>query len=101
MWYGVQMTSPAELKHSLESFEPQDVDEALDLLFDKVDRWLTKSQFDTVDEFISMVDVEKLSEDLLIGVLSITFPARSKLPARTSYMKRLESCLDISALRGL
>lgn len=93
--------TPITLKRSLEEYEPEDCDDALDLLFDTVDRWLCSSQFEVVDAFLTEIEVERWPEDLLIGVLSITFPARGKLQARQDYLERVGKCMDHSVLHGL
>ena len=60
----------------------QDADVAIDKLFDYVDDLLLKGEFTEVDAFLQIVDVEELSKELAVAVLSITFTAKEKLEAR-------------------
>lgn len=59
---------------------------AMDALFDYIDDLCIAGNFDTVDKFVaeSETEIENLSTQILVGVLSITHPARSKLTNRKS-----------------
>jgi len=59
---------------------------ALDALFDYIDDLCRAGKFDVVDSFVaeSEAEMENLSTQILVGVLSITHPARSKLSKRDS-----------------
>src|SRR5439155_5576373 len=58
-------------------------DSALDVLYDRVDDLLKAKQFATVDDLLRQAHVDLLSVDVLLGLLTATVPARSRLLARS------------------
>jgi len=60
--------------------------EAMDVLFDYIDDLCIAGRFDVVDDFVaeSEAEIENLSTQILVGVLGITHPARTKLANRKS-----------------
>jgi len=58
------------------------VDAALDIVYDKVDTLLGKGEFEEVDALLKSVDPSSLSIDILLGLLTSSLPARTKLPSR-------------------
>ncbi len=69
------------------------IDAALDILYDKIDGMLKAGKFDDVDDVLRSVDPRSLSLDLLLGVLTATLPARSKLPFRKEFFKNVVEVL--------
>lgn len=57
----------------------QDVDRAIDMLFNFVDDLLIDWEFEAVDAFIQRTNVEELSKEMAVALLSITLAAKEKL----------------------
>ncbi len=55
---------------------------ALDLVYDSIDEMLRTGKLSQLDSILATIPVNELSRDLLIGFLTATLPARSRLPAR-------------------
>ncbi len=68
-------------------------DEALDLLYDQIDGMLVAGKFSEVDRLLASADAQSLSLDLLLGLLTATLPARSKLASRADFVSRVEFSL--------
>ncbi|MEX1231932.1 MAG: hypothetical protein WEB58_16925 [Planctomycetaceae bacterium] len=66
---------------------------ALDLVYDSIDGSLKRGQFVEVDAILEQVQVTDYSTDILIGLLTATLPARSKLQARPQFFRDVEACL--------
>jgi len=69
------------------------IDDAMDLLYDVVDELLSAHSFPICERMLTNIDLGRLNADLLIGVLSITLPAKSVLPARAQLLQRVEEQL--------
>ena len=69
------------------------IDAALDVLYDRVDASLKKKQFQKIDDVLSEVDVNTLSVDILLGLLTATYPAKSKLPSRVAFFSAAEAAI--------
>jgi hypothetical protein len=69
------------------------LDTALDVLYDRVDDLLKTKQFTTVDDLLRNANVSSFSADVLLGLLTSTLPARSKLPARAKFFADVESSI--------
>ena len=61
------------------------IDSALDALYDRVDDLLKTGEFEALNDMLQDARVGSLSTDVLLGVLTATLPARSKLPARAKF----------------
>lgn len=72
-------------------------DAALDLLYDAVDEMLRRREFPEVDAILRDANVADLSINILIGLLTVTLPARSRLSSRAEFYTRVE---DILRQRG-
>ena len=68
-------------------------DDAMDLLYDVVDELLSAHSFPICERMLTNIDLDRLNADLLIGVLSITLPAKNALPARAQFLQRVEQRL--------
>jgi len=64
---------------------------AMDVLFDYIDDLCIAGKFDIVDNFVaeSEAGIESLSTQILVGVLGITHPARTKL---TNRKRLIDAC---------
>jgi hypothetical protein len=60
-------------------------DAALDLIYDSVDELLRSNQFPEIDAIVARVAVEDCSTDILLGLLTATLPARTKLLLRKHF----------------
>lgn len=70
-------------------------DAALDLLYDAVDDLLRRGNFDRIDELLQDVATSDLSLNVLLGLLTATLPARSRLRSRTEFFQRVDETLRI------
>ena len=61
---------------------------ALNLLFGKVDDRLSGGRFDEVDALLKSLDVEGLSENIIVGILSITRRASDRLQFRKEFFEK-------------
>jgi hypothetical protein len=62
--------------------EKGNIDSALDLIYDQIDEMLRKAEFSKLDLVLAELPVSDLSIDLLLGILTATLPARSRLSNR-------------------
>jgi len=85
----VKLAQPSLIER-LRELEATSRDQALDLLYDEIDDFLTESKFDELNQLLANVRVESLSIHLLLGLLTATLPARSKLSAREELRTRVE-----------
>lgn len=65
-------------------------DKAIDLLFYTVDYYMRNGQFDLLDKLIQEIDLDKLSLSLMIGVLTITLPAKKQLLSREAIYDKIK-----------
>jgi hypothetical protein len=68
-------------------------DAALDLIYDQVDEWLHRPQFDRLDSILANLPVADLSIHLLLGILTATLPAIRRLDSRTRLFQEIERVL--------
>lgn len=69
------------------------VDAALDVLYDRVDDLLKAKEFSTMDVFLRQANIDSLSVDILLGLLTASLPAKSKLPSRSRFYAEVESSI--------
>jgi hypothetical protein len=65
-------------------------DAALDLIYDRIDTLLIAHEFDEVDAILESADLKILSIDVLLGLLTSTLPARTKLASRKAFFMAIE-----------
>lgn len=68
-------------------------DAALDLIYDQVDEWMHRAQFDRLDSILANLPVADLSMDILLGVLTATLPATRRLGSRAKLFYDVEQVL--------
>lgn len=68
-------------------------DAALDLLYDSVDEMLRRSEFARLDSILNNTAVADCSPNTLIGLLTASLPARSRLPSRKEFYAAVERAL--------
>jgi hypothetical protein len=71
-------------------------DDALDMLYEVVDDLLHAGSFVLCDRMLAKLEVNALSEDLLVGALSITLTAKNSLPARAQLFGRVQQKLALT-----
>jgi hypothetical protein len=82
------------------------IDSQLDKIYSTIDILLIQGKFEEVNRILEQNKNNK-SIDLLLGYLTITFPAKSKLPFRPELLKRAEFIIELQQesskelLRGL
>lgn len=62
-------------------------DEALDVIYDNVDNLLTEGNFSEINKILGMVDITGLSDDVILGILTSTLPARDRLENREYFFQ--------------
>ncbi len=72
----------------------EEIDKAMDVVFDEIDGMLGRGSFDCCDDLLPMIDVTRLDSNLMVGFLTITLPAKDKLKNRDALVKRIEQELD-------
>lgn len=77
------------------------LDAMLDLLYDTVDTWLLEGKYDLVDRFLQRCRQPGLHDDLLLGALTSTLPAKAHLPTRPSLFEIAKEQLGEEVLYGL
>jgi len=69
------------------------IDAALDVLYSRIDRLFRAKEFASVDNLLQQVVVDSLTVDVLLGLLTSTLPAKSKLPARSKFYIEVEASI--------
>jgi BioD-like phosphotransacetylase family protein len=69
-------------------------DDALDVLYKEVDSILEIHNFLGCEQMMSDVDLERLDETLLVGLLSVTLPAAAHLSSRANLYTRIQSLVS-------
>ena len=70
--------------------EVADIQGATDRIFNYIDRLLCDGQFYVCDELLKRVDIESLPTTLMRSFLTITAPAKDKLPSRKPLYEKIE-----------
>jgi hypothetical protein len=66
---------------------------AIDILFEHMDDLFLEGRFQEADKILSLVDVEKLDENLMVGFLTITSAAKDHLNNRDALYRQIEDRL--------
>lgn len=69
-------------------------EKAVDVLFDNFDDLLRRSELDLCDSALRSIDIRRLDVTTMLGILSITKPARSRLRARAETVLKIEEMLN-------
>jgi hypothetical protein len=69
------------------------LDAALDVLYDRIDDLLKRKQFGVAEVLLRQAEVDSLSPNVILGILTATLPARSKLPSRAKFFTEAEASL--------
>lgn len=93
-----------ELENIYSLVEGKKDDLAIDVLFNLVDDLLWAKKFDEVNDLIQQVEIDRLSNNLLVGLLSITSTVKDKLSERAFLVDRIETrfkATDSDRVEGL
>jgi hypothetical protein len=69
-------------------------DLALDLLYDAIDQMLREARFEELDAIIAGLPIAECSLNLLLGFLTATLPARTRLPVRPRFFAEVKTELQ-------
>ena len=89
----LQTTAGSFLERANQLDKRGQTDAALDLIYDQVDALLRSGALARIDALLSGTDVRSLSPDVLLGLLTATLPARTKLRSRKAFFKKVETFL--------
>lgn len=102
-----QSGSFAFVGHAQQLDRDSETDQALDVVFDTMDDAFLDGNFSFVDDALERFNIGKCSVALLVGILTVTGPARSKLTKRKKFRDLVETSFrdrgryDERLLRGL
>jgi hypothetical protein len=71
--------------------------EALDVMFDHLDEMLSARNFLDCESLLAAVDIGRLDATTMVGLLSITMPARANLSTRAKLFDLIQRELTQSA----
>ena len=91
--FGAQTAPETFVNHAERLARRGNIDAAIDLIYDRADEMLLAGQFDQLNDILYLAQPGRLSVDVLLGVLTITLSARSKLPARAHFYREAEQTL--------
>ena len=69
-------------------FITDEIDLALDILYDRVDRWMQQGNFQLINILLGHANPWSLGEDLAIGLISATMCAKTILPTREIFLQK-------------
>jgi hypothetical protein len=79
----------------------RDTDDAIDVLYDRVDSMLTAGDWAATEAAVQALDEQRLDVALLVAAISITRPAAERLPSRLKLIARLREVEPTRAERLL
>jgi hypothetical protein len=62
-------------------------------LYDRIDHHLREARFSDVDSLLAHTDIASLSTSVIVGLLTATLPAKSRLPSRANLFKAAEALI--------
>jgi hypothetical protein len=84
---------PGFLDQSQRLAEYNQIDAALDIVYDQIDEMLLAGKFEDLDELLAEVYPGGLALEVSLAVLTATLPARLRLANRATFYTRVESTL--------
>jgi hypothetical protein len=69
------------------------IDAALDVLYDRMDDLLKTKQFAAMDVLLQQAKADSISVDIILGLLTASLPARTKLSARPKFYAEAEKSI--------
>lgn len=76
------------------SLVDHDPDAAIDVLFARVDDWLSAGEFHHCNTLLQTMDTQRLDTNLLVAVLSATHRVAEYLPDRPAFVHRVRARLQ-------
>ena len=76
-------------------------DHELDLVYDLIDELLLVGKFETVDHILRLIHPLDLPIDLVLGYLTVTLAAKSKLPWRKVLFAKCKTLYAQDLIQGL
>jgi hypothetical protein len=70
------------------------VDDATNILFERMDELLSAGKFQLCDDLLRSIDLQRLDTNLVVAVLSITLVAADHLPYRQRFVERAVQRLE-------
>jgi|GEM_PF-4751957 len=70
-----------------ELYALNNVDDAIDSIFNKFYDWFEAGGFSDADEALQLMRLDRLNTYLIVAVLSATLPAQSRLPSRVQFVE--------------
>ena len=70
--------------------ETKGVSVALDILYDNIDDMLLAGKFQQIDSYLTEIHIPGLSKHILLGILTITFAAKTRLLAREAFFFKVK-----------
>ena len=67
------------LQKAVELEKNGQVDDALDLVFEKLDKYLKEAKFEIINNLIRNIDTRKFTPDVLLTMITVSFPAHDRL----------------------
>ena len=71
-------------------YEEKKIDSAIDLVFNKFDTKFIDGEFAEVDHILEVLDYERLESSVILGVLTASSWAKSKLVHRPAFLANVE-----------
>ena len=81
------------LKDVYTNIDAGNTDDAMDMLFDRLDDMFLTGMFGVADALLSHIDVDRLDTTMCVAVLATTFCAKDRLKARAHLVRRVEKRL--------
>lgn len=73
--------------------EQGQTDAGLDVIYNTVDDFLCREQFDALDSILASIRAHDLSTDILLGILTATLPADNRLASRQEMYRSAKNVL--------
>jgi hypothetical protein len=70
------------------------VENRLDFIFNKIDDFLLEGGFDSVDEILKEIEIDKIGNDDIIGILTITSHDKERLNERDFFIRKLNDSIS-------
>jgi hypothetical protein len=67
------------------------IDNALDMIYDAIDNAFSSGEFEQVNQFLDSVLVPTITTDILLGILTATLSAKSKLANRPAFFTKVQA----------
>lgn len=91
----ISVSSPGSFLSRAKQLENDNrIDKALDLVYASIDQMLRSERFSEVNTLLDSLLLADYSTDVLLTLLTATFPAKSHLPSRLTFYEKARHLLD-------